>query len=148
MSTNLENFKDFVKKHPGLNDIVVSKQRTWQNIYEEWTFYKDDRWDTYIDQKAKIIDDNQSKTFEDYEDKTTSEKPTTSSPGGMEDMLKNALGYVKKINPDNITKTVNGVQKLLALISGLGLGTTGALAANKSKMTGDPLFDKRFDEWY
>ncbi len=64
----------------------------------------------------------------------------------MEDMMKSALAYVKKINPDSITKTVTNAQKILALVSGLGLGTTAGIAKNAN--TGDPLFDKRFDEWY
>ncbi len=50
--SNLDEFKRFVKVHPGLNDLISNKSHTWQEIYEEWTFYKDDsRWDDYKDPK-------------------------------------------------------------------------------------------------
>ena len=55
-------------------------------------------------------------------------------------------GIVKKIDPDQITKTVTSIQKVIELIGGLSGGSSAASLAKKS--TGDPLFDKRFDEWF
>lgn len=56
------------------------------------------------------------------------------------------MGYIKKIDPDQVTKTVTSIQKVLELISGFGAGASSSALAKKS--TGDPLFDRRFDEWY
>lgn len=144
MGNNLEEFKRFVKLHPGLNDLIVQKSHSWQEIFEEWTFYKDDRWDKYKDPKeVKVLD---SIKFDDNEETIETKEDIKSSGTNIEEMMKSALVYVKKINPDSITKTVTNAQKILALISGLGIG--GAAAAAKNSSTGDPLFDKRFDEWY
>ena len=63
-----------------------------------------------------------------------------------EDLIKTVVGYVKKIDPDQITKTVTSIQKVIELIGGLSGSTSAASLAKKS--TGDPLFDKRFDEWF
>ena len=72
--------------------------------------------------------------------KTTSEKTIQT-----EDMIKNVLGYIKKIDPDQVTKTVTSIQKVLELLGSFGAGTTVSAA---SKSTLDPLFDRKFDEWY
>ena len=63
-----------------------------------------------------------------------------------EDLIKNIMNYVKKIDPDQVTKTVTSIQKVLELIGSFGAGSASTALAKKS--TGDPLFDKRFDEWY
>ncbi len=147
MGANLDEFKKFVKIHPGLNNLVTKKEKSWQEIFEEWTFYKEDsRWDEYRDNSiTKQISDNVELPKQEV---ITSEevKKTSMNAANIEDMMKGALNYVKKINPDSITKTVTNAQKILALVSGLGIG--GAAGAAKSSSTGDPLFDKRFDEWY
>ncbi len=145
MGKNLDEFKSFVKQHPGLNDLVVKRTRTWQDIYEDWTFYKEDtKWEEYKDPSITIIKD--SIKIDNNTTSNTESTKTSFSNSNVEDMMKNALNYVKKINPDSITKTVTNAQKILALISGLGIG--GAAGAAKNNKTGDPLFDKRFDEWY
>ena len=36
MSAKLDEFKEFVKKHPLLNGMVQSKQKTWQELYEDY----------------------------------------------------------------------------------------------------------------
>jgi hypothetical protein len=62
-------------------------------------------------------------------------------------MLKTCVTYVKKINPDSIAKTVTNVQKLMALVAGIGAANT-VNASKTNKLTGDPLFDRKFDDWY
>ena len=66
---------------------------------------------------------------------------------GVEAITKCTIELLKKINPDSITKTVNNVQKLMALVAGIGAANTFK-AAKGNKLTGDPLFDKKFDDWY
>ena len=73
--------------------------------------------------------------------------PVTKEMAQLGDMLKTCVNYVKKINPDNISKTVTNVQKMMALVAGIGAANT-AKAAKGNKLTGDPLFDKKFDDWY
>lgn len=144
MSAQLDEFKEFVKLHPGLRELIVRDRRTWQSIYEEWTLYRDsDVWDQYADPTQPMP---RNKTGDNVSPKVKELKPEGST-SNMEDMIKNAFGYVKKINPDSITKTVSGIQKILALVTGLGIGGAAGKAAS-NKMTGDPLFDRKLDEWY
>lgn len=123
MSAKLDEFKEFVKKHPLLRQKVINGEKTWQQLYEDYVILG-------------------SSAFEEGE----KEEPVKKNSVGTEDLIKTVMGYVKKIDPDQITKTVTSIQKVIELIGGLGAGaTTGALA---KKSTGDPLFDKRFDEWF
>ena len=139
MSQKIEEFKEFVKKRPEIKKVIDSRQKTWQGLFEEWTLLGSDAtWDNY-----KGEGDVSMKTSSTS--KTTI--PVSKEMAQLGDMLKACVGYVKKINPDSIAKTVNNVQKLMALVAGIGVANT-AKAAKTNKLTGDPLFDKKFDDWY
>ncbi len=143
MATNLEEFKEFIKRHPLLKLEVKNRNKTWQQIYEDWTILNDDMvWEEY-----KIEDKKENVKSEETSSKAKSESSEAAkeSKSSTEDMIKNAMGYLKKINPDTITKYVGSIQKIVELIGVFGGGATAASAAKK---TGDPLFDKKFDEWY
>ena len=125
MSARLDEFKIFIKKHPLLKQKVLSGERTWQQLFEDYSILGEESFEE--DKKEEVIEKK-------------------SSTPGTEDLIKTVVGYVKKIDPDQITKTVTSIQKVLELIGGLGAGATSGALAKKS--TGDPLFDKRFDEWF
>lgn len=127
MSAKLEEFKEFVKRHPLLKQEVQAKRKTWQELYEDYILLGEE---SFVEYK---------------EDKKEEEKPTKKN-GATEDLVKSVLGYVKKIDPDQVTKTVTSIQKVLELIGSFGAGASTQAIAKKS--IGDPLFDKRFDEWY
>lgn len=126
---NIDEFKAFVKRHPLLKQEVMSKRKTWQELYEEYTLLGEENFKEYEEK-------------EEVKEETKEKKKDNST----EDLIKTIVGYVKKIDPDQITKTVTSIQKVLELIGAIGGGSAGAALAKKS--TGDPLFDKRFDEWY
>lgn len=131
MSAKLDEFKEFVKKHPLLKGMVSSRQKTWQELYEDYCILGAD---AFEDEKVEEVS----------EEKVATETKKTAST--TEDLVKSIVGYVKKIDPDQVTKTVTSIQKVLELIGGFGAGASSTALAKKS--TGDPLFDKRFDEWY
>ena len=128
MSAKLDEFKEFIKRHPLLKQDVLAKKRTWQELYEDYVLLGEE---AFTDD-AEVVE----------EAKAEVKKKESST----EDLVKNIIGYVKKINPDQVTKTVTSIQKVLELIGSFGAGASSTALAKKS--TGDPLFDKRFDEWY
>ena len=125
MSARLDEFKMFIKKHPLLKQKVLSGEKTWQQLFEDYSILGEE---AFEEEKKEAVIERKSST------------------PGTEDLIKTVVGYVKKIDPDQITKTVTSIQKVLELIGGLGAGATSGALAKKS--TGDPLFDKRFDEWF
>lgn len=130
MSEKLDEFKQFVKKHPLLKQEVMSKKKTWQELYEDYVILGNEAFD----------DDNDSLANEKTEIKEEKKSSQT------EDLIKSIVSYVKKIDPDQVTKTVTSIQKVLELFASFGAGSAATTLGKKS--TGDPLFDKRFDEWY
>lgn len=131
MSAKLDEFKQFVKRHPLLKGQVASRQKTWQELYEDYCILGED---AFPEEK------------EETETKTEEKKSTSKTTSSTEELIKTVVGYVKKIDPDQVTKTVTSIQKVLELFGGIGGAAAGSALAKKS--TGDPLFDKRFDEWY
>ena len=125
MSAKLDEFKEFVKRQPLLKQEVQSNKKTWQQLYEDFCI---------LGEEAFV------------ETKEVSQETSAKASPKTEDMIKQVIGYVKKIDPDQVTKTVTSIQKVLELIGGFTGASAGSALAKKS--TGDPLFDKRFDEWY
>lgn len=113
MTSRMSEFREFVSLHPLLRDEVKNGKRTWQNVYEEWVLYGagDELWGNYKN--------------------TTEEKAQTSSLKDMLNMdkVKNVLGYVKKIDPDQVNRTLNNVQKVIQIVQTVG----GSKSVNISK---------------
>ena len=130
MSAKLDEFKEFVKKHPLMKLQVMNKEKTWQELYEDFCILGEE---AFTEEK---------KEEEPVKEQEVEAKPKTQT----EEMIKTIMGYVKKIDPDQVTKTVTSIQKVLELIGGLSGAASGSALAKKS--TGDPLFDRRFDDWY
>ena len=139
MSQKIDAFKEFVKANPNIKKIMDKRNVSWQKLFEEWTLLGTDR---TLENYREEGDVDMSKTST-----SKSSIPVTKEMAQLGDMIKTCVGYVKKINPDSIAKTVTNVQKLMALVAGIGAANT-AKAAKGNKMTGDPLFDKKFDDWY
>ena len=129
MSVKLDEFKEFVKRHPLMKLQVLNKEKTWQQLYEDFCILGESAFET-------------PETIEEVKSVETETKKSSQT----EDVIKSIMGYVKKIDPDQVTKTVTSIQKVLELFGGLGGAAAGSALAKKS--TGDPLFDKRFDDWY
>ena len=132
MSQKIEEFKKYIKDNPHLKNKVDKREVTWQALFEEWTILGG------VDTGGESVKETT---------KTTTSIPVTKEMAQLGDMIKTCVNYVKKINPDSISKTVTNLQKLMALVAGIGAANT-AKAAKGNKMTGDPLFDKKFDDWY
>lgn len=107
MASRMDEFRQFVSKYPKIRDDVTSGKKTWQNIYEDWVILgeQSDVWNVYKEQKKETIDFLSS------------------------DNLKNIMAYVKKINPDSISKTLNTIQKVLQISQSFG-GRTSIYNAN------------------
>ena len=105
MASRMDEFREFVKVHPLVRDEVKNGTRSWQQIYEDWYIMGDgdDIWGKYKTQASSTPAENKK-----LEDLLTSEN------------LKNIWGYVKKINPDSISKTLNTIQKVLQITQSFG----------------------------
>lgn len=105
MASRIDEFREFVKKYPKIKDDVKNGVKTWQVLYEDWVMLgeEDSVWDIYKETTSKA--DIGSKKLDDL--------LTTSN-------IKNIIEYVKKINPDSISKTLNTIQKVLQITQSFG----------------------------
>lgn len=104
MNSRMDEFREFVRTHPGVRDLVNGGTSSWQKIYEDWVILgpTDQKWTMYQAPKEQG-------------------KRKTSIDGLFKsDGIKNVMGYVKKINPDNVSKTLNTVQKVLQITQSFG----------------------------
>ena len=119
MSEKLDEFKQFVKSHPLLKQEVIAKRKTWQELYEDYVI---------LGSEAFNIDNNEKAPVEAKEEAAIEKKPSQT-----EDLIKNIMGYVKKIDPDQVSKTVTSIQKVLELFSSFSAGSAASLLGKKSK---------------
>ena len=113
MGSKMENFRQFVSKHPLLREEVRNNKFTWQNVYEEWVLYgeEDESWKKY--EKQEQINTN---TFDTSQEEPQINNDQTQSNSTVNlDSIKSIMNYVQKINPDSLNKTLNTVQKVIQI---------------------------------
>ena len=95
-----ESFKKFVVKHPELVTIVNNGEMTWQKFYEMYDLYGEESntWDNYFSKKTEVV--------------------TAAATGiGISDFL----SWLKNINLDTLQNGVDSLQRVVGLISDLGV---------------------------
>ncbi len=111
MTSKMDAFRDFVSRYPGIKQDVLNGTYTWQKVYENW-----------------VILGEQDAMWQKY--RTSQNSSTKENPNTIEELLsqtsiKNLINYVKKIDPDSISKTLNTIQKVLQITQSFGSRPTG-----------------------
>ena len=149
MDSQLDEFKSFVRKYPGLKNDVRSGKATWQSIYEEWYLYGEDdsQWEKY---KEVTQESNQSAPATDKtksETKSTTTSNSSSATLSGTEMMAQAFQYLQKMDMNKVQQTMTTVQKFIQLFQtmqgGKGAGTAAGLGAAASQKQSFPgLFSK------
>lgn len=97
---SIEEFKGFVKKHPGLVKEVRREEHTWQELYEDWYLLGSDdpRWDKY-------------KTGEAAESK--SEKSEEKS------WISQLTGMIKKMDANQVEQQLGKLSEAIGTLQGV-----------------------------
>lgn len=136
MSSRLEAFREFISRHSSLRKEVLSGKKTWQNIYEDWVILGEENeiWNSYRNGNINTNTNNYSNSHNNNTNNIDPNKTTLNDLKNMKledllsgDNLKNIWGYIKKINPDNLSKTLNTVQKVLQITQSFGRSPTSGL---------------------
>lgn len=108
MASRMDEFRDFVSRYPGIKEAVTSGSYSWQQIYENWVILgeNDSMWQKYKGKK----EEKSKNSIEDMLSQTS---------------IKNVINYVKNIDPDSISKTLNTIQKVLQITQSFGGRPTG-----------------------
>ena len=118
MVDKVNEFKEFVRSHPGLKDEVSSGKSTWQNLYESWYLYgpDDGQWDQY---KAE-----RSTTKTEVKAEIVDTKETKSELSGPE-MMAQAFEYLQKVDIDKVQKTMGTFQQFIQIFQTMQAGKGG-----------------------
>ena len=84
-----EKFKEFVKINPSLVDYVKNNNKSWQELYEIYSLYGEDKevWNNYL---------KNNKT-------------------GIDELVK----MIQKVNLDSIKTTIDSLQKAIGIIQSI-----------------------------
>ena len=152
MDSQLDEFKSFVRKYPGLKNDVRSGKATWQSIYEEWYLYGEDdsQWEKY---KEVTQESNQSAPATDKtksETKSTTTSNSSSATLSGTEMMAQAFQYLQKMDMNKVQQTMTTVQKFIKLFQtmqgGKGAGTAAGLGAAASQKQSFPGLFSKFDD--
>ncbi|MFC4320301.1 YlbD family protein [Litchfieldia salsa] len=92
----IEEFKLFVKKHPGLIQEVRKGKKTWQEIYEDWYLLgeNDDSWTKYNQNREESNEKETSKT----------------------DLMKKVLSSFKNVKMNDVQQQITNVGSAISTI--------------------------------
>ncbi|RXI98133.1 hypothetical protein DS745_17455 [Anaerobacillus alkaliphilus] len=111
---SVQQFKQFVKKHPLLIKEVRAGKKSWQDFYEEWTILGDNEevWKKYKKIEASDID-------EEEEVESTDEKEEKDQGESKGPQFGEILSMLKSINLNDIQGHVQNLSGIMATVQGL-----------------------------
>jgi len=141
----VNEFKDFVRSHPGLKEEVNSGKSTWQNLYESWYLYgaDDGQWEPFKTERVESKEDVVEKTENSDASKTDMSGP---------EMIAQAFEYLQKVDIDKVQKTMGTFQQFIQIFQsmqggkGAAASAAGLLGANAMPKQNYSGFFSQFDD--
>ncbi|WP_027408253.1 YlbD family protein [Anoxybacteroides tepidamans] len=99
LDPSVEQFKQFVKKHPKIIQAVRNGTKTWKQFYEDWYLFgeEDEIWDEYKEEEKKQA------------------TKTTNSPL----FINKILSTLKNMDPNEMQQHIASVQQAIAAIQSM-----------------------------
>lgn len=104
MSSNFENFREFIKDKDYLQKKVKQGKTTWQELYEHYDLFGEDD-EIFKDEEKETKDSEEKEKKED-----TNEKKEESSMASLFTLLSG-------LDVDKISDGLNGMKKVLNILS-------------------------------
>jgi ferritin-like metal-binding protein YciE len=105
---SVQQFKQFVMKHPLLVKEVRDGKKTWQDLFEEWTI---------LGEKDKIWEKYQKVSNEEEDDDLNEETEGNNEQKGPQ--MADLLSMLKSINLNDIQGHVKNLSGMMATVQGL-----------------------------
>lgn len=164
VDSQLDEFKNFVRKYPGLKYEVRNGKVTWQSIYEEWYLYgeEDSQWEKYKeiptqnnDSSTPATNDSSNTKSNNSSSSSNSNSSSGSSSNGIgnmtgTEMMAQAFQYLQKMDMNKVQQTMGTVQKFIQIFQtmqgGKGGGAAAGLGAAASQRQSFPGLFSKFDD--
>ncbi len=153
MSSSLDEFKTYAKKHPKLRKDVLQGKRTWQSIYEDWVLFGEDKGNDNISEtnydytNSEFIDDTNDNNLNEISESSnisqtlSTEKTSGDNQEQNSDLINSIMGVVKNVNPSTISQALNYAQKASTIIQSFSQ-IKGNNTPPKAQSYYDPFFRK------
>ena len=139
----VNEFKEFVRSHPGLKDEVSSGKSSWQNLYESWYLYGSDdgQWDPYKTERANVKTEVKAEIVDTKETKSELSGP---------EMMTQAFEYLQKVDIDKVQKTMGTFQQFIQIFQTMqgskgGKGMASGMLKNSPRQNYSGFFSQ-FDD--
>ena len=118
--SKIDNFKEFVKDNPNLINYVKRGDKTWQEFYELYDLYQDDKsiWNKYLNKEER------------------------STSSGIN--INNFLDYAKNIDVNKLQEGITSIQKAIDLFGGM-LNKDNSSSTETNNYRPRPVY-RRFDD--
>lgn len=154
MDSQLDEFKQFVRKYPGLKYDVRNGKATWQSIYEEWYLYgeEDSQWEKYKEIPNESSTSKTPATNNNSNNVTKNTETKSSGNGTMSgaEMMTQAFQYLQKMDMNKVQQTMGTVQKFIQIFQsfqgGNNAGSGSTLGAAASQRQSFPGLFSKFDD--
>lgn len=116
--TSIDEFKQFVRRHPKLIQEVQTQEKSWQSLYENWVMFgeEDEMWSPYRQEPSE-------------EGKEKKDKATKKSEPGKADFMSKMVSAVKKMDADQMNEQINKMSQSISSLQSL----LGQFSSNGSK---------------
>jgi hypothetical protein len=123
---SVQKFKQFVRHHPKMTQIVRNGEKTWQQFYEEWYLLgeQDAVWNTY---KENPIETKQAAAQTNVigEEQVAAQTNVIGEEESKKDWMGQMLTFIKNMNVDqmqqhlaNVTSVIGSVQQVVQSFKG------------------------------
>lgn len=138
-------FKDFVKRHPKIKNVVRSKEKTWQEIFEEWYMFgeEDDMWEEYKTNSSETEKTStKSKAIKNTES-TKKSKKDSDFMAQVFSMIKNIDMNDLQSHINNVSGAISNVQQLIEQFQGLKNQNTNIPKMQSPRYPNHPFFHQK-----
>ncbi|MDF2556200.1 MAG: hypothetical protein K0R71_28 [Bacillales bacterium] len=101
---SVENFKQFVQRNPKIVQEVRQGRKSWQELYEDWFIFGENH-ETWRDINDQPMDSGSNSEPAKSENKS--------------DFMNQILGYIKKIDMDQVQSQMNNLSSALSTVQGV-----------------------------
>ncbi len=120
---SVQEFKEFVKKHPGIMTEVQEGHRKLQHVYEEWTVLGADheQWRAFMQEpiQEEKVDANVNQKQDENQTSENATSSDESGAGGTGEFLGQLMGLVKKMNVQDLQSHLTQFSSVLGNVQNL-----------------------------
>lgn len=133
---SIEQFREFVRKHPHLRNEVKQKQTTWQELFEEWYLLGEShpRWG--IDQVEQESRNQKQSNIEEKEKEKESDQ--------TQEIIGMVLNAIKNMDINQIQQYIKSANQAIGTIQGLLQMFQGGDSSTREESTAEqPKLEQR-----